>query len=442
MDTELLVLGSGPAGYYCALEAAQAGFRTALAEMAELGGTGFRWGCLPVKMGLDAMRRGRAALPSPARLAEVELRLEEGLRAAGVAVLRGEASFLDAHTLAVGGRRVQAGAVVIATGSRPAAPASPGFAPAGLALDGERVMSHADLLRQWRTPRGEARLRRVAIVGANVEGAELACLLAGLGARVNLLEQEAEILPGQDRDLAGPVQATLEALGVRLRLGVRVVSVGAARRPLPARGAVVGLAGGESLRVERVLLTGLRAPNLPAGLDRAGVACTADRIPVDGRLRTSVPHIYAIGDVNGLCGMAHAAIQQGLLLPGILRGGPPAPTAYPSPPRALFTVPEIAGAGLQERELEARGIPYRRARVELADTWRGLSQGLPEGFLKALAAPDGRLLGIWACAQNASELAAPYGMLLDRGATVEEVRRGLFIHPTLAEALLEAVRRL
>ncbi len=137
------MLGSGPAGYYCALEAARAGFRTALAEKAELGGTGFRWGCLPVKMGLDALRRAmpsraaaaagpvgqrptrrpRPALPSPARLAEVERRLEEGLRAAGVALLRGEASFLDAHTLTVGDQRVRADAVVIATGTRPAAPA-------------------------------------------------------------------------------------------------------------------------------------------------------------------------------------------------------------------------------------------------------------------------------------------------------------------------------
>ena len=422
--TELLVLGSGPAGYYCALQAARAGFRTALAEKAELGGTGFRWGCLPVKMGLDAQRQGQPSLPGPSLLAEVERRLEEGLRAAGVALLAGEASFLDDHNLAVGARRVSARTVVIATGSRPAA-------PAGLALDGRRVLSHADLVQQARVP-GSA-----AIVGADVEGAELACLLAGLGARVHLLEQEAEILPGQDRDLAGPVQAALEGLGVRLHLGTRVLSA----RPA-SRGAVVSLAGGGELAVERVLVTGLRAPDLPGGLAEAGVVCDAARIPVDERFRTSVSHIYAIGDVNGRCGLAHAAIQQGLLLPGALRGEPPAPAAYPSPPRALFTLPEIAGAGLQERELQARGLPFRAATVRLADTWRGLSHGLREGFLKALAAPDGRLLGIWVCAENASELAAPYGALLARGATVEEVRRSPFIHPTLAEALLEAVRRL
>jgi dihydrolipoamide dehydrogenase len=431
VDTELLVLGCGPAGWYCALEAARAGFRTALAEKAELGGTGFRWGCLPVKMGLDAMRRGRAALPSLAAMREVERRLEEGLRAAGVALLAGEASFLDAHTLSVGGRQVRAETVVIATGTRPAAPASPGFAPAGLALDGQRVASHVELVRRGRAPRSAV------VVGADVEGVELACLLAGMGSRVRLLEQLPEILPGQDRDLAGPVQAKLEGLGVRLHLGARVA--GAAAR---ARGAVVVLQSGEELAAELVLLTGLRAPNLPAGLDRAGVAWEADRIPVDERFRTSVPHVYAIGDVNGRCGMAHAAIQQGLLLPRSLRGGPPAPAAYPAPPRAVFTVPEIAGAGLQERELQAQGLPFRSTRVQLAETWRGLSRERQEGFLKVLAAPEGRLLGLWVCAEDASELAAPFGPLLERQATVEEVRRSLFIHPTLAEALLEAARRL
>jgi len=433
---DLLVLGSGPAGYYCALEAARAGFRTALAEKAELGGTGLRWGCLPVKMALDELRRerpgryrsarsSRAALArTAARLPEVERRLEEGLRGAGVALLRAEACFLDAHTLAVGGERVRAQVVVIATGTRPAA-------PAGLALDGERVWSHADLVRQARVPRS------VAVVGADVEGVELACLLAGMGARVELLEKEPEILPGQDRDLADPVQDALEARGVRVRLGAGVVSAGAARR-----GVAVNLAGGETLFAQRVLVTGLRAPNLPAGLQEAGVACVADRIPVDDSFRTSVPHIYAVGDVNGLCGMAHAAIQQGLLLPRALRGGRPAPGSYPSLPRALFTIPEIAGAGLQERELERRGVAFQCGKADLADTWRGLSHRLREGFVKVLAAPDGRLLGIWACAENASELAAPFGLLLDRGATAEEVLRGLFIHPSLAEGLLEAVRRL
>ncbi len=306
-------------------------------------------------------------------------------------------------------------------------------------------MSHADLVRQARAPRS------VAIVGADVEGVELACLLAGLGARVHLLEQESEILPGQDRDLAGPVQETLEALGVRLRLGARVVSAGAGRSPFAAR------------RVARLRRVGWRS-NWPAGRSwrcsacwspacarptsrpawrEAGVACAADRIPVDEQLpHQRPPRSMPSGTSTACAAWPTPPSSRACCCRGPCAGGSPAPAAYPSPPRALFTIPEIAGAGLQERELKARGVPFRRARVELADTWRGLSRGLREGFLKALAAPDGRLLGIWVCAENASELAAPFGPLLERGATVEEVRRSLFIHPTLAEGLLEAVRRL
>ena len=429
MTCDLLVLGSGPAGYYAALSCARAGLSTALAERAELGGTGFRWGCLPVKMVLDDLRE--SARPSAsrhrlaraqARLPGVEKRLEQDLLAAGVRLHRGETAFLDPNTVAVAGERVQARSIVIATGTRPAA-------PAGIELDGRTVISHADLFRRPRPPRS------VTVVGADVEGVELALLLAGCGARVCLLEQKPEILPGQDRDLAGPVQERLTSLGVRLRLGAAAAAV--RRQP-----GVVELAAGGSVSAECVLVTGLRVPNLPAGLAAAGVAHSGERIPVDASFRTSAPHIYAVGDVNGLCGMAHAAIQQGMLLPAALRGERPAPQSYPALPRALFTIPEIAGAGRQERELESQGVPYQRSVCPLADTWRGIARGTRHGFVKVLAASEGRLLGAWVCADNASELAAPFGFLLTRGATADEVLRSLFIHPTLGEGLLEAVRRL
>lgn len=436
---DLLVLGSGPAGTYAALGGARAGLRTALAEAAELGGTGFRWGCLPVKMALDGLRAARRAggrlggralgdrgLPSrlAPRLAGVEQRLERDLSAAGVTLIRGAASFLDPHTVEAGGELLQAAVVAIATGTHPAA-------PPGIGLDGRLVLSHADLFRLPRLPRSAV------VVGADVEGVELACLLAGCGTRVCLLEKEPEILPGQDRDLTGPVQESLAALGVRFRLGAAAAGVRAR-----AGGAVVELADGSALQTERVVVTGLRAPNLPAGLEAAGVRSAGDHLPVDSLFRTSAAHIYAIGDVNGLCGMAHAAVQQGMLLPALLRGGNPAPQSYPTLPRAMYTLPEVAGAGRQERELERQGVPFRRSLFPLADTWRGISREIREGFMKVLAAPDGRLLGIWACAEDASELAAPFGFLLERGATLEELRRSLFLHPTLAEGLLEAVRLL
>jgi dihydrolipoamide dehydrogenase len=444
MSIGVLILGCGPAGYYAALGCARAGLRTTVVEKGELGGTGFRWGCLPVKMMLDELRSrqvGDRAGAAPASAASrrfgrgllartsaamvgVERRMAEELGRHGVQVVHGQGEFVDAHTIRAGGPVFSAPTIVIATGTSP-------WAPAGVTLNGDAVASHADLVG-WRAAPATA-----AIVGADVEGVELACLLAHLGTRVELIEKLGEILPGMDRDLVRPVEERLRALGVRFRLSTEVTGV----RPERA-GATVLLADGSVVRARRVLVTGVRRPNFPDGLGNAGIACSPDRISVDDRFRTSVPHIYAIGDINGLCGMAHAAIQQGILLARVIRGGRPGPSVWPSLPRAIFTIPEIAGAGSQARELDTRGVAYTRATVALPDTWRGISRGLRAGFVTMLAGEDRKLFGLWACGEGASELAAPFGFLLDRGATVDDLLESLFIHPTLSEGLLEAAWRL
>lgn len=444
MNSDVLILGCGPAGYYAALGCARAGLRTTVVERGELGGTGFRWGCLPVKMMLDALRSregGSAAVGAPvrsgsrrfarglfARNAEamrgVEKRMAFELERSGVKLVHGDGRFVDGNTIQAGGATFRPATIVIATGTRPGA-------PAGLTLDGDRVASHADLLAWQAAPVSAA------IVGGDVEGVEIACLLAGLGTRIELIEKLGEILPGMDRDLVLPVEERLRTLGARIHVNAEVTGVRSERGH-----AAVLLAGGTEIPAVKVIVTGVRRANLPAGLAEAGVDHAEDRIPVDEGFRTSAPHIYAIGDINGLCGMAHAAIQQGNLFARLIRGGKPGPSAWPSLPRAIFTIPEIAGAGLQSRELEARGIAFTRATVALPDTWRGISHGLREGFLTALAGRDGALLGLWACAQGASELAAPFGPLIERRATVEDLLGSLFIHPTVSEALLEAARRL
>jgi dihydrolipoamide dehydrogenase len=441
MSYDALVLGCGPAGYYCALGCARTGLRTALVERDGLGGTGLRWGCLPVKMLLDELRgetarrasgAGRAArrfgAGSLRRTAQamvaVELMLERRLLEQKIDLIRGEAAFLDPHTIVAGESRLEARAVVIATGSSPAA-------PEGIVLDGSRVISHMELLGLGRIP------RRLAVIGGDVEGVELACLLAHYGTRVELIEQETELLPGQDRDLARPVEERLRDHRVRLWLGSTV-------RGVLARGSSVRvqLGDGRKLEAERALVTGLRRPNLPSGLDRAGVIHTPEGIPVGPDLRTSAAHILAAGDVNGLCGMSHAAIRQGLQAAQALAGQSMPPREYRGVPRALYTLPEIAGAGLQERELIRQGVSYAKGEYPLAETWRGISRRLASGLIKVLAAPDGRVLGVWLVGEEVSETAALLGLLLERGLTVRELQEGLITHPTLAEGLREAARRI
>jgi dihydrolipoamide dehydrogenase len=337
---------------------------------------------------------------------------------------------------------------VIATGTCPAGlPGAP--------LDGGTVISHRELFAPVELP------GRIAVVGADVEGAELAMLLSALGFRVTVVERLPELLPGLDRDLASPVERRLLEAGVGLELGSPVTGVSRGRK-----GVALALGDGRSVEAGAVLITGIRRPDLPAGLERAGLERAGlDRdgpghagpehaglgdspaeggggIPVQPSLATAVPGIYAAGDVNGLLGMAHAAIQQGTLLARSLRTGVPISadhrSSYAHPPRAIYTIPEIGGAGRTERELQAAGAAYRSARVELRDTWRGLCRDPGEGFLKLLADPSGTVLGVWMCAAGAAEASALFGLILERGLQAQELAGALVTHPTVAEALREA----
>jgi dihydrolipoamide dehydrogenase len=437
---ELLVLGCGAAGYYCAVTAAREGIKTTLTENAELGGTAFRWGCLPVKMVLDRIkghtgprgaRRGsvpRNPLKGVARsLDAVERRLERRLTAEGVEILRGEGEFLDERVYRVGDRRLRARNVVIATGTSAAGlPEVP--------LNGGTVISHRDVFVSATVP------RKLAIVGADVEGAELAVLFSSLGCRVTLVEQLNELLPGLDRDLVAPVQRRLLEGGVRFELGSAVAGLSHGRK-----GPVLQLADGRAVEAGRVLVTGIRRANLPEGLEGVGVRADGNRIPVAPSLATEVAGIFAAGDVNGLLGMAHAAIQQGTLLARSLRSGRPLTgqhwSAYRDPPRAIYTIPEIGGAGSTERELRDAGAPYHAERIDLRDTWRGLSRGTAGGFLKLLTAPGGRVLGIWMSAAEAAEASALFGLLVGRDLSADTLAGALITHPTVAEALREAAAR-
>jgi dihydrolipoamide dehydrogenase len=439
MVHDVVILGCGPAGYYAALGCARAGFRTVVVEKAELGGTGLRWGSLPVKMMLDSIRslhrRGRfSALTlragsellreTQSAMRQVELRLAQGLEATGVRLVHGEGAFTGPHTITAGGESLSAENIVIATGTRPSA-------PSGILIDEKTIVSHLGLVG------GETIPASAIVIGADVEGVELACLLAYCGSRVTVVEKENEILPGMDRELVSPITERLLDLGSRFRLGAVVTEVEAGRRR-----AAVHIGNANSVRSGKVVVTGARCPNFPAGLNLARVVCDRDKICVDERYCTSVPHIYAIGDINGLSGMAHAAIQQGTLMADVLRGSPPGPTSWPILPRAIFTIPEVAGAGFQARDLERQGTPFERVTFAIEDTWRGIARRTREGFITVLAGKDGKLLGLWVCGEDASEIAAPFGHLLEGEATVDELLRSLFIHPTRAEGLREAAWRL
>jgi dihydrolipoamide dehydrogenase len=420
------------------LSCARLGRRTVLVEKERLGGTGFRWGCLPVKMMLDRLRsrettneQASSLIPETnERIEQIEGRIRSRLNQAGVQVLIGQGRFRDPGTFQVGRRSIAADSIVIATGTEAAS-------WPGIALDGQRVITHRGVLRLSRVP------DHLLILGGDVEGIEFACIFSHLGGRVTVIEKERRILPGTDADLTEAVLQGLLDRGVTIRAGAEV------RGCTAEGGATVTLRDGVQLKGDGVLVTGLRRPNLPEGLEQAGIGHDDQKIAVNADLQTSRPNIYAVGDINGITGMAHAAIQQGLLAARLITGSGAGSTradrtfvneasANPPYPRAIYTLPEIAGAGYQENELLTAGIPFTRRTYRLADTWRGFSKGIKEGFVKILSGRDDRVLGIWICGSNASEQASLFGPLMAGGLDLEGLRHDLILHPTLGEAFLDA----
>lgn len=437
MHYNCLVLGSGPAGFYAALGCAQKGYSAVVVENRSWGGTGFYDGCLPVKRALDRIKIYRrygsifegdsfTRFPSAGAVLvsggdfdrQMEAQVLGRLKKAGVDTVFGEGEFVSKNKLRVSGRILSADNVIIAAGTAPSA-------PSGITIDGKLVISHREALVLDSLP------DEMVILGGNVEGIEFASVFSSLGTRVTVIEQENEILPGNDRDLTSPLIRELENSGVVFKTGSAIVSSG-------KKGDKVILIdqNGKELTAGKVLVTGFRKPNIPRGLDNTGVRYTSSVIPVNGRLMTNVPGIFAVGDINGLHGMAHIAIQQGIFVAEGIEGHE-IPLDYSTLPRAIFTIPEIAGAGKQEWELKDAGMEYKAVKFDLANTWRGLSKGTGSGFLKLLFNPQERLLGIWMTGESASEIMSASGLFLEKKVTKDDILENLFIHPTLGEGIVE-----
>lgn len=439
MEYDVIVLGCGPAGFYSALSCASRGLRTAVVERGIPGGTGLATGCLPVKMILDRIKLLREAGSSedlPRVLEETREKMAylpslilRRLKEASVDLYTGDGAFLSDRCYRVGTTLLTARFIILATGTEPEV--LPGLS------DYPNVISHKEAVSLSRPPGS------LTILGSDVEGIEFASLFSELGSQVMVIEQEGEILPSYDRDLVSPLENRLRGNGVTFRMGSTVRGWRDSEKGLVLDIQGSGrLEGSGILALEGpLLMTGLRRPCLPAGLDATGVSCSQDRVPVDRMLRTNVPHIYAVGDINGILGMGSSAMQQGMQIGDVLSRGRLPSLEHGGLPRAVFSLPEIAGAGLQEQELTALGIPYKVGRFELGQTWRGFGQGI-EGFVKVLSRGKDDLAGIWMSGPSVSEIAGLCAPLLNGGNGLEGLKRSLMIHPVLGEAVMEAANQI
>lgn len=440
MQYDLLVIGGGTAGFYAARQAGRAGLAVALVEKEVLGGTGFRWGSLPVKMILDKIklyRRAKANLPGlklEGTLAQtladsldyrrIEVKLRDELERNNVDIYFGRGRFLDPYNYELEEATLTADNVIIATGSRVKQ-------VAGLQPDSENIITHREAISLADLP------ERLVIVGGDVEGLEFAILFSQLGVDVTLLEQEDKLLPGFDRDLVAEVLNELAETGVELRSGTTIAEANKVDGKRQ-----VFLSDDEQLLVDKILLTAGREPAFPPGLAEAGVDLTEQGIVVDDHLATNVSNVYAVGDITARFGVASLALADALQVVEEITAGDeavlPPKRELGQIPSTIFTIPEIAGFGYQEHQLRAKEIPYQKKEYPLTEVWREQTWQDSPGFIKILFSPtEHEVLGLWVVGREVSEIISALS-LSQSHLTLETLKNHIFVHPTRTEVLKEA----
>ena len=447
VETDVVVLGSGPGGYSAAFRAADLGRRVVLVERhAALGGVCLNVGCIPSKALLhvaEVMDEVRALAAHGVEYGEPKLdldrlrahtaavvgRLTGGLDSLAkrrkVQVVRGEGRFADPHHLEVERdgeiTQVEFAHAVIAAGSRPVV--LPGLP------DDPRIMDSTDALALPDVP------RRLLVVGGGIIGLELATVYAALGSEITVVEKLPELMAGTDRDLVKPLQKRIQARYERILLDTEVARVEATDDALEVHFA--GPDGASSAAFDRVLVAVGRIPNgAQIGAERAGVRVDERGfVPVDDQLRTNVPHIHAIGDVARPPLLAHKAVHEGKTAAEVIAGEAAAFDAR-AIPAVAYTDPEVAWAGLTEAEAKERGIEVTKGAFPWAASGRALGIGRDEGLTKLLFAKDtGRLVGAGIVGPGAGDLIAETVVALELGADAFDLGLAIHPHPTLSETI-------
>ncbi len=461
MDLDLLVIGSGPSGQRAAIQAAKLGKRVAVVERrSRLGGVSIHTGTIPSKTLREAVldelarrpldvldplnpeQREREALEvlmdRTARVVGAEAAVvREQFRRNGVGLLLGEGAFVDPHTVRVtdeGGsaRDFTADRIVIAVGTRPAR-------PEGVQFDEHSVIDSDGLLRlRHRVPKS------MTVVGAGIIGVEYASMFGALGTKVTVVDQRPRVLGFLDGEIGEAFQYLLRRRNVTFRLNEKVAGVSAD----DGQGAVIELASGKRVRSETVLYaTGRQGATEGLGLERAGLeADRRGRLHVDEQFRTSVEHVFAVGDVAGPPGLAATAMEQGRLA-ALHAFGRPVRSLPDLVPTGVYAIPEIGYVGRNEEELTDAAVPYVRGIARWSELARGLMSGDEDGMLKLLVHPDERrVLGVHVLGTGATDLVHIGQAVMDRADGVDFLVSAVFNYPTFAEsykvAALDAVNRI
>ncbi len=442
---DLIILGGGPAGYTAAERAARGGLNTLLIEKRALGGVCLNEGCIPTKTLLysakiwhlaeDAKKYGIEASADRflmdkvnARKNKVVRKLVAGIKGkmtnAGVTVVTGEGEILapttpQEYSVKVGEETYTAPRLLLASGSETFVPPIPG-------LDTVEYWTSREALESKELPKS------IAIIGGGVIGMEFAAFYNRVGVEVHVIEMLPEILGGMDSEMGALLRAEYTKLGVKFYLQHKVTSVA------PDGVTVEFEDNSFVIPTERILLSVGRCP-VTEKLSPLGLEMEGRGVKVDATMRTSLPGVYAAGDVTGYSLLAHTAVREAeVAVDNML--GKNAQMSYRAIPGIIYTQPEVAGVGMTEDQLKKEGISYRKHQLPMAFAGRFVAENeMANGVCKILIGEDDTLLGAHMLGNPASELIVVIAVAIERGIKAHELASVVFPHPTVGEIIKETI---
>lgn len=436
---KLGIIGGGPAGYVAALRAAQLGIDVVVVEREALGGECTNHGCIPTKTyyhyarllgAFEAARKRKIVDSVPSfdfrririRKDAVVKRLVMGIgylfKKENIELIEGDASLLSPNEIGVrtakGSRRIGVDELLIATGSKPTLPPISG-------LSGVSPWTNREILASEYVP------ERLLIIGAGVVGVEMAHIFARFGARVDIVEILPHILLGIDKSLSTALHKALIAEGIDIFVGTALEDI-----ERSSDGIIAHFSDGENHSYDEVLVAAGRAPRYPDGAENI------DLSKVDEHLKTP-SGVYLAGDVAGTPYLAHRAYYQGEFVAETIAGREPV-LDESAMPAAVFSALELGSVGLNENDARERfGDDVKIGEFPLIASGRAQAEDSTDGFVKAVGAPDGKVIGVHIAGENASELLSAASVMVARGLMVSDVEAIVIAHPTMSEALKEAV---
>ena len=427
----LLIIGGGPGGYETAVEAAKRGLEVTLISEGPLGGTCLNEGCIPTKTFChyaelieQNLKAGLDCKPSFAAAAERKQAVVEQLRSGidmllkNVQVVRGRAEFKDSRTVLCNGREYTSDKIIIATGSVSASLPIPGA---------ESCLTSKEILDLKEAPES------LCVIGGGVIGLEFASIFRSFGTEVTVLEFCPNMLPRFDVDLAKRLKQSLSKRGISIEVQAQVTRIDGNTVTCVKKDKEF------TVQADKILMAVGRRPNVDGlNLEAAGVDYTRKGITVNDRFETSVPGIYAIGDVTGGIMLAHAATFQGQHALNCICGQQDG-IRFDLIPAAVFTIPEVATVGLTEEQCKEQNLEVRCLKSFFRANGKAVSMDETDGYCKVIVDNDGKVLGAHIMGAHSSDLIHEIATAMNIGATLDKLQSVIHAHPTLSEVIQSAL---